>query len=86
MSVFYRPRFAIDEPLTPRPSDLSTIQPEGLAEANGLWHDGHMKRTKAKPKKQVRKNPTDVNLLARSVVEAAIGESLIAPIKRNKKP
>jgi hypothetical protein len=30
-----------------------------------------------KTKKTVKKNPTDPNLLARSVVEAAIGEPLI---------
>jgi hypothetical protein len=32
----------------------------------------------SKPKKKAKKNPTDPNLLARSVVEAAIGEPLIA--------
>lgn len=31
--------------------------------------------------KKTKKNPTDVNLLARSVVEAAIGESLNPPLK-----
>jgi hypothetical protein len=33
-----------------------------------------------------KKNPTDVNRLAREVVEAAIGEMLIAKPYRRKKP
>ena len=36
-------------------------------------------------KKKAKKNPTDVNLLARSVVEAAIGEPL-TPDKVTKRP
>ena len=47
---------------------------EGLAKGARLWHHRGM------PKK-TKKNPTDVNLLARSVVEAAIGESLNPPLK-----
>jgi hypothetical protein len=34
-------------------------------------------------KKKAKKNPTDINLLARSIVEAAIGEPLSVP-KRGK--
>jgi hypothetical protein len=41
-----------------------------------VWHDSDM------PKKL--KNPTDPNLLARSVIEAAIGEPLL-PGKPSKK-
>jgi hypothetical protein len=33
-------------------------------------------------KKKAKKNPTDVNLLARSVVEAAIGEPLTKTPKK----
>jgi hypothetical protein len=42
---------------------------------------------KAKKKKSKKRNPTDVNLLARSVVEAAIGEALTPkkPGRRSRK-
>ncbi len=33
-----------------------------------------------------KKNPTDINLLARSVVEAAIGETLTPKRQRDKRP
>ena len=33
-----------------------------------------------------KKKPTDINLLARSVVEAAIGEKITAKRQRSKKP
>jgi len=46
---------------------------EPLAKSQRLWHHAGM------PKK-LPKNQTDVNLLARSVVEAAIGESLAQQI------
>jgi len=36
-------------------------------------------------KKKAKKNPTDVNLLARSVVEAAIGEEITPKKPRKKK-
>jgi len=38
-----------------------------------LCHDSGMAKKRAK--KKTKKNPTDINLLAREVVEAAIGES-----------
>jgi len=34
------------------------------------------KKRKSRSKKKVKKNPSDPNLLARSVIEAAIGEPL----------
>jgi hypothetical protein len=40
---------------------------------------------KPKAKKKAEKNPTDINLLARSVVEAAIGEPLKQREKRFRK-
>lgn len=40
-----------------------------------MWHDVIM----PKPLKKDEKNPTDPNLLARSVIEAAIGEPLYKP-------
>jgi len=43
-----------------------------------------MPKPKAK-KKKAQKNPTDVNLLARSVVEAAIGEELTPKKPRRNK-
>jgi hypothetical protein len=39
-----------------------------------------------KRKKKTKKNPADVNLLARSVVEAAVGESLTPRNQRSRKP
>ena len=46
-----------------------------------MCHDESMEKHKLK-KKRPAKNPTDPNLLARSVIEAAIGEPLIP----HKKP
>jgi len=36
-------------------------------------------------KKKAKKNPADINLLARSVVEAAIGEPISQPKKPSKR-
>ena len=46
---------------------------------------GGMPKPKGKPKKKLLgKNPTDPNILARSVVEAAIGEPLLPKKKKSK--
>lgn len=54
-----------------------------------LWHHASMTKPKAKTKKPAAKkpkrNPADPLALARSVVEAAIGEPLTPKKKRNKK-
>jgi hypothetical protein len=41
-----------------------------------IWHDGFMPKKKKKAQPPPKKNPTDPILLARSVLEAAIGEPL----------
>ena len=47
-----------------------------LAKGARLWHDSAMRKPKAKKQKLPAKNPSDPMKLARSVVEAAIGEPL----------
>ena len=58
---------------------------EGLAKGERLWHDKPMPKPKAKKKKLPAKNTSDPIKLARSVVEAAIGEPLTSNPKRTKK-
>ena len=51
-----------------------------------LWHHRDMPNPKHKTKRKSGKNPTDLNLLARAVVEAAIGEPLSPAKTAPKRP
>lgn len=61
------------------------MKSKGLAKGARLWHDEPMPKPKAKKKKLPAKNPSDPMKLARSVVEAAIGEPLTSKNKYSKK-